>query len=121
MPRVINSADIHELGENILKKRLERNMTQEQLGERMDTTGNTIHLYESAQSVMKVDKLFLLADALGCSANDLCPKRLAANAAGGSDAVIGLVHNMMELTESNQKIVCDTMAAMINSMLMQQK
>lgn len=70
-----NNVDVVELGKNIQKQREFLGMTQEGLGLDIGTTGNSIYLYETAQRVMRVDKLFEIADALMVTPTELCPKR----------------------------------------------
>ena len=121
MPKMIVSAVIRELGDNILQKRMEKSLTQEQLGSLMGITGNTIHLYESAQSIMKVDKLFLLIEALGCDPNDICPKHLNTKQLQEKLPYGDLESKFFELNEANQQVILSTLHALINSLLEQQK
>ena len=121
MPKMVVSTEIRELGENILQKRMKHNLTQEQLGNLVGITGNTIHLYESAQSIMKVDKLFLLIEALGCDPNDICPKHLNAKRLQEKLRYSDLELKYAELNEANQQVVLSTLSTLINSLLEQQK
>lgn len=121
MPKIVVSADILELGDNILQKRQAEKLTQEQLGNRVGITGNTIHLYESAQSIMKVDKLFLLIEALGCEPNDICPKHLNTKRLQEKLRYSDLELKYAELNEANQQVVLGTLSTLINSLLEQQK
>ena len=60
---------------NIQKQREFLGMSQESLGLDIGSNGNAIYLYETAQRVMKVDKLFAIADALLITPTELCPQR----------------------------------------------
>lgn len=121
MPKMVVSTEIRELGDNILQKRMKHNLTQEQLGNLVGITGNTIHLYESAQSIMKVDKLFLLIEALGCDPNDICPKHLNTKRLQEKLRYSDLELKYAELNEANQQVVLGTLSTLINSLLEQQK
>lgn len=120
MPKIVDSTDIRELGENILRKRLENRMTQEDLGYFVGVSGNTVHLYESAQIIMKVDKLFLLVDALGCTANDLCPERLMRKQVHIEMLREDVMSKFQKLSTQNQIVVLTTLNTLVNSMLEQQ-
>ena len=69
------NTDLVELGKNIQKQREFLGMSQESLGLDIGSNGNAIYLYETAQRVMKVDKLFAIADALLITPTELCPQR----------------------------------------------
>lgn len=71
----MDNTDLVELGKNIQKQREFLGMSQESLGLDVGTNGNAIYLYETAQRVMKVDRLFDIADALMITPTELCPKR----------------------------------------------
>ena len=120
MPKIVDSTDIRELGENILRKRLENHMTQEDLGYFVGVSGNTVHLYESAQIIMKVDKLFLLVEALGCTANDLCPERLMQKQIHIEMLLEDVISKLQKLSTQNQIVVLTTLNTLVNSMLEQQ-
>lgn len=120
MPKIVDSTDIRELGENILRKRLENHMTQEDLGYFVGVSGNTVHLYESAQIIMKVDKLFLLVEALGCTANDLCPERLMQKQIHIEMLREDVMSKLQKLSTQNQIVVLTTLNTLVNGMLEQQ-
>ena len=117
MPKIVDSTDIRELGENILRKRLENHMTQEALGLYAGVSGNTVHLYESAQIVMKVDKLFLLIEALGCTPNDLCPHRFMKEHVHNELIMENIMSEFKKLNAQNQLVVLTTLTTLINSLL----
>lgn len=121
MPKIVDSTDIRELGENILQKRMERHMTQQELGECIGISSNMIHLYESAQIIMKVDKLFLLVNALECTPNDLSPVRFVSNQVINEIPIESILRKMQKLNTENQVVVFNTLETMIDSLLEQQK
>lgn len=73
--KTTDNSDLVELGKNIQRQREFMEMSQEELGLDVGSNKNTIYLYETAQRVMKVDRLFEIADALMVTPTELCPKR----------------------------------------------
>lgn len=73
--RPMDNPDLVELGRNIQRQREFMEMSQEELGLDVGSNKNTIYLYETAQRVMKVDRLFEIADALMVTPAELCPER----------------------------------------------
>ena len=53
------------LGERILQKRKECGLSQENLGEKLDVTRQTVYKWESDQAVPELDKLITLAQIFG--------------------------------------------------------
>lgn len=47
-------------------------MSQRKLAAMIGVTQGAIHQWEAGKTLPMVDKLFKLADALGCQVNDLC-------------------------------------------------
>ncbi len=60
-----------DIGENIKKYRLLKNMTQKQLAKKAGVAEITIRQYESGKRVPKTVQLFSVADALGITPFDL--------------------------------------------------
>lgn len=69
--------DLVELGRNIQRQREFLGMSQEELGLDVGSNKNTIYLYETAQRVMKVDRLFEISEALMVTPAELCPERFS--------------------------------------------
>ena len=65
--------DLVELGRNIQIWRERVGMSQEKLGLEIGADKGKISRYESGQMVMKVDRLFQVAEALRVPLNELCP------------------------------------------------
>lgn len=59
------------VGERIYYCRVERHMTQKELGEKAGIDPSTIRKYESGRLKPKIETLRKIADALGCSLTDL--------------------------------------------------
>ena len=68
--------DLIELGKNIQRWREQVGMTQEELGMEIGADKGKISRYESGQMVMKVDRLFRIAEVLQVPLDELCPKWL---------------------------------------------
>ncbi len=68
--------DLIELGKNIQWWREQVGMTQEELGMEIGADKGKISRYESGQMVMKVDRLFQIAEVLQVPVDELCPKWL---------------------------------------------
>lgn len=62
------------VGEQIKKWRLLRNMNQEELAERLNTTKQTVSRYEKGERKANQDVLFDLAKILNVSINEFFPK-----------------------------------------------
>lgn len=62
------------VGEQIKKWRLIRNMSQEDLSERLNTTKQTVSRYEKGERKANQDVLFDLARILNVSINEFFPK-----------------------------------------------
>jgi transcriptional regulator with XRE-family HTH domain len=60
-----------EIGERIRTARLDANLTQIQLGEKIGRDHRTIHRWEYAYRIPDLNDLLLLADALGMPLADL--------------------------------------------------
>lgn len=85
MPKIKYSNDVYEVGGKIREAREAAGLTQEQLAERANISGNAISRYETGESEMRIGTLFKIADGLGTSPEELMPDRFAENdeAAGG--------------------------------------
>ena len=71
-----DNPDLIELGKNIQRWRERVGMTQEELGIEIGADKGKISRYESGQMVMKVDRLFQIAEVLRVPVDELCPKWL---------------------------------------------
>lgn len=63
------------IGNKIRKYRLKMELTQDQLGEKLDTKKSTISNYETGYRTPQQDDLFEIAHVLNISIDDLFPKR----------------------------------------------
>lgn len=109
--------DVVELGQNIQKQREFMGMTQEELGLEIGTTGNSIYLYETAQRMMKVDKLFDIADALMVTPAELCPERFV-DKEKIDPRLFQIGEQMKKLSEEKRAAAYQAMAAMVAGFLM---
>ena len=62
MPQVSKSENLQEVGRKIRHYREKKKMSQLELAEAIGVTQNTIYLIETAQSEMKLEKLFRIAE-----------------------------------------------------------
>lgn len=82
------------------------------LGLDVGTAGQNISLYETGQRVMKVDRLFQIADALNVTPTELCPKRFDQQEKP-DPRLYQLGIQMKGLTPEMQEAVFRSMEAMI--------
>lgn len=75
MPKIKYSNDVYEVGGKIREAREATGLTQEQLAERSNISGNAISRYETGESEMRIGTLFKIADGLGISPEELMPGR----------------------------------------------
>ena len=68
---------------------------------RSDITQNTIYLIETAQSGMKLEKLFLIAEVLDVTPNKLLP----GEAKTASNKFFEFEHMMKQLSEADQELI----------------
>lgn len=75
LPKIKYSNDVYEVGGKIREAREVAGLTQEQLAERSNISGNAISRYETGESEMRIGTLFKIADGLGISPEELMPER----------------------------------------------
>ena len=63
--------NIRNFGINLKRKRIEKGMSQEELGKKVGSTTVSICRYERNQRIPMVDVAFKLADALGTTVDEL--------------------------------------------------
>ena len=73
LPQVSKSENLQEVGRKIRHYREKKKMSQLELAEAIGVTQNTIYLIETAQSEMKLEKLFRIAEVLDVTPNKLLP------------------------------------------------
>ena len=61
-----------EFAERLYQRRVARHMSQADLAERAGMTPDLVWSYENGRYVPGADKAYALAEALGCTINDLC-------------------------------------------------
>ena len=107
-----NNPDLIELGKRIQWWREKVGLTQEELGMEIGADKGKISRYESGQMVMKVDRLFQIAEVLQVPVDELCPKwlRLQGRMAPG---VCRLVKMIQELPMDKQDTFLCAAEAMV--------
>lgn len=111
----VDRRDLFETGNRVRELRMEANLTQEQLAEKMDVAGNTISRIETGATVMGIDKLFRLCEELHATPDMFCPERFYKNSETSlAESVAAL---MRRLNQENQKLVYDMMVPLIIRLL----
>ena len=97
MPQVSKSENLQEVGRKIRHYREKKKMSQLELAEAIGVTQNTIYLIETAQSEMKLEKLFRIAEVLDVTPNKLLP----GEAKTASNKFFEFEHMMKQLSEGD--------------------
>lgn len=66
------SFDINTFAAKLRGKRAEADISQEELARRSGVSSASIKAYENGQTSPLLDNAYALAEALGCSINDIC-------------------------------------------------
>ena len=78
-----------------------KKLSQLELAEAIGVTQNTIYLIETAQSEMKLEKLFRIAEVLDVTPNKLLP----GEAKTASNKFFEFEHMMKQLSEADQELI----------------
>ena len=65
------------IGEKISKLRIESNLSQEQLAEKMDVSRQSVSKWEMGQALPQIDKVLMLCDLFNISADDLLKEEVS--------------------------------------------
>ena len=114
--KVIESPDFIEVGEKIREYRRALGLSQSQLGDRTNLSNNTVSRIESAQVMLSAENLFLIAEALGVTPNDISPSRLQRKKKNPS--LSPLDEKFCKLTPEKQRLVMSSISAMIDGFLL---
>lgn len=112
--KVIESPDFIEVGEKIREYRRALGLSQSQLGDRTNLSNNTVSRIESAQVMLSAENLFLMAEALGVTPNDISPSRLQRK----KPSLSPLDEKFCKLTPEKQRLVMSSISAMIDGFLL---
>ncbi len=101
------SFDKKKIGAKIAELRKERNMTQEQLAEKVGITVQYLGTIERGKANTTLNRLDRIADVLGCSSNDLifCTTPLDTAAANISDDDPEIEKMLREMLEFQRRII----------------
>ena len=113
--KIIESPDFIEVGEKIREHRKALGLSQAQLAERTNLSNNTVSRIESAQVMLSAENLFLMAEALGVTPNDISPTRLQYKKKQNSLSLLD--EKYAKLTPDKQKLVMVSISAMIDGFL----
>ena len=101
LPQVSKSENLQEVGRKIRHYREKKKMSQLELAEAIGVTQNTIYLIETAQSEMKLEKLFRIAEVLDVTPNKLLP----GEAKTASNKFFEFEHMVKQLSEADQELI----------------
>lgn len=119
MSRVKDSLDLIEVGNLIKLRRDELQMSQEELGERIEVSGNTVHRIESAHVSTGIERLFQISDALRTTPDKLCPTRFLTH--GEEDEVFHKISLLWKrLNSGNQKMAYSVILPLLKGLSEQQ-
>lgn len=107
--KVVENQDIIEIGNNIQKIRKKNGISQSVLAEKIDVAGNSIYRMEGATTVMGVDKLINIADALNTSPMDILPARFRGKRKSLTQEKSEQLQIWNDLNEGNRNIVLTMM------------
>ncbi len=111
--------DLYEIGDRIREQREKKELSQEDLAERMGVSNQTISRLETGTSVAKIDTLLRLASALETVPGALLPKRFYQ--VSSQHLLDTFSHLFLELNEKNKKILYDSMIPFLRSLLENQR
>lgn len=111
--KVVENQDIIEMGNNIQKIRKKNGISQSVLAEKIDVAGNSIYRMEGATTVMGVDKLINIADALNTSPMDILPVRFQRERKSFTQEKAEQLQIWNDLNEGNRNIVLTMMRMLL--------
>ena len=111
--KVVENQDIIEIGNNIQKIRKKNGISQSVLAEKIDVAGNSIYRMEGATTVMGVDKLINIADALNTSPMDILPARFQRERISLTQEKAEQLQIWNDLNEGNRNIVLTMMRMLL--------
>ena len=115
MSSTVINPDLVEVGNLIRQIRKEHRMTQQELADQIGIADKHLSRLEMGLTTMKLDTFFTVATALGVSTIDISPKRFSLKQP--QSALAGLVEKYDQLNDSQKQIVCETMNALLISII----
>ena len=106
------SKDVIEVGLNIQKQRDIMGLSQEELGNEIGSTGQTISKYENGTREMGINRLFEICDVLRVTPRELCPERFDTQESI-APRLFQIGEQMKKLDVASQNLVFQAMEAMI--------
>ena len=116
MSAFIENKDIIEVGENIRKRREALGISQNELALQVDTSLNAIHLYENANRIMRLDRWFLIADALKTTPSRIGPTRYCSKE-NVDPRLLNLMERSKKLPPEKRDELFRNMEYLLNGML----
>lgn len=109
----IRSEERIAFGNSLSEKRRESGLSQEELGQIIGKSSNAISRYENAENTMDVHTFEKTVNALKISPYELL---LELEEPERNPEVVSLIFELGRLEHKKQKVVLETMKAMINSL-----
>ena len=110
--------ELSEVGKYICKYRKEAGYNQEVLADLANLSVNTIYRAECGKNGIALDTILAISDALHIPVEKFCPSRFEN---GTIDKEMKqLEYKYDQLTQSNKKVVLETIIPLINVLLLQQ-
>lgn len=106
------------LGKRIREERKRRNLTQEQLAEKLDVTTTYIGFVERGERCITLDKLTTLANILGVSVDYLLMDSVTATSSNNEKLLLQL---LASATEDEQNLIIDIAKLILNHSYKPQK
>lgn len=106
------SRDVIEVGLNIQKQREIMGLSQEELGNEIGSSGQTISKYETGTREMGINRLFEICDVLQVTPRELCPERFDTQE-GTDPRLFQIGEQLKKLDAASQNLVIQAMEAMI--------
>ena len=104
------SQELIQLGERVRQKRKDCHLSQETLAEKAGISVNTVSRIEGGQAAMSIEIFAKLVEVLDADANELLGK----NPEGDRSPAHKMVSRVLNLQPKEQKVVIQTISALID-------
>lgn len=118
LPKVLDSSDISKIGDKIRDKRTSLGWTQADLASEAGVTNNTVSRIEGAQMNPSITTFLAITNALGGPIDDYLPPAYRKKPVMSSFSEFE--EKLMQLSPENQKLVHNSLSAMLDGLLSQQ-
>ena len=111
--------ELYEVGDYIRQYRKLNKLTQEEMAEKADVSVDTIHRIENGKHKISLDMLFAVAEVLNVPVEMIC--QTSFENIREQEGLKKMRFLYSRLTKSNQEVVCETISALIDVLLLQQR